>query len=86
MLAATATVEGKMSKTLKKMLKKVVSDETKEQLLVADTKLGQSIKVSNKKSSESGVRTHCEVEMNVDVYRSKVDMLRKMKAETALNA
>ena len=85
-LAATATVEGKMSKTLKKMLKKVVSDETKEQLLVADTKLGQSIKVSNKKSSESGVRTLCEVEMNVDVYRSKVDMLRKMKAETALNA
>ena len=37
--------------------------------------------MSNKKSSESGVRTLCEVEMNVDVYRSKVDMLRKMKAE-----
>ena len=35
-----------MSKTLKKMLKKVISDETKEQLLVADAKLGQSIKVS----------------------------------------
>ena len=86
MLAATATVEGKMSKTLKKMLKKVVSDETKEQLLVADTKLGQSIKVSNKKSSKSGVGTLCEVGMNVDVYCSKVDMLRKMKAETALNA
>ena len=51
LLAATATVEGKMSKTLKKMLKKVISDETKEQLLVADAKLGQSIKVSNEKSS-----------------------------------
>lgn len=44
-LAATAAVEGKMSKTLKKMLKKLVSEETQEKLLVADAKLGNAIKV-----------------------------------------
>ncbi len=45
-VAATATVEGKMSKSLKKMLKKLFVDETQQQLLVADDKLGRSIKVS----------------------------------------
>ena len=45
--AATAAVEGKMSKTLKKMMKKLVVKEAQEQLLVADAKLGNSIKVSH---------------------------------------
>ena len=34
-----------MSKTLKKMLKKLVVKETQEALAVADAKLGNSIKV-----------------------------------------
>jgi len=42
--AATAAVEGKMGKTLKKVLKKLVVKDTKEALLVADAKLGNSIK------------------------------------------
>lgn len=42
--AATATVEGKVSKTLKKTLKKLVDDDVQNQLLVADAKLGSSIK------------------------------------------
>ena len=44
--AATAAVEGKMSKTLKKMLKKLVAQDIQDQLAVADAKLGNSIKVS----------------------------------------
>ena len=44
--AATAAVEGKMGKTLKKVLKKLVVKDTKEALLVADAKLGNCIKVS----------------------------------------
>ena len=40
-LAATAAVEGKMSKGLKKVLKKVFVSE----MQVADAKLGSSIKV-----------------------------------------
>ncbi|CAH1788354.1 unnamed protein product [Owenia fusiformis] len=44
-LAATcAAVEGKMSKTLKKVLKKLYSEDLHEQLAVADAKLGNSIK------------------------------------------
>uniref|UniRef100_A0A1L8DHE6 Nucleolar protein 58 n=1 Tax=Nyssomyia neivai TaxID=330878 RepID=A0A1L8DHE6_9DIPT len=42
--AATATVEGKVSKPLKKTLKKLVSEDVQNQLLVADAKLGSAIK------------------------------------------
>merc|ERR1719309_1656447 len=42
--ATTAAVEGKMSKSLKKMLKKVIAEEAHEQLAVADAKLGNAIK------------------------------------------
>lgn len=42
--AATAAVEGKISKPLKKALKKLVSDDVQNQLLVADAKLGNAIK------------------------------------------
>ena len=43
--AATAAVEGKMSKGLKKVLKKVFASDVQEQLAVADAKLGSVIKV-----------------------------------------
>jgi len=42
--AATAAVEGKMSKGLKKLLKKVFASEAHEKLAVADAKLGNVIK------------------------------------------
>ncbi|XP_064646366.1 nucleolar protein 58-like [Lineus longissimus] len=42
--AATAAVEGKMGKALKKMLKKIVAKEAHEELAVADAKLGNIIK------------------------------------------
>lgn len=42
--AATATVEGKLSKTLKKTLKKLIVEDVQNQLLVADAKLGNAIK------------------------------------------
>ncbi len=42
--AITGSVEGKIPKPLKKILKKI-SDDTQESLLVADAKLGSSIKV-----------------------------------------
>ncbi|XP_070490474.1 nucleolar protein 58 [Chironomus tepperi] len=42
--AATAAVEGKLSKTLKKTLKKLTDDDVQNQLLVADAKLGSAIK------------------------------------------
>lgn len=42
--AATATVEGKVSKTLKKTLKKLIVEEVQSELLVADAKLGNAIK------------------------------------------
>jgi len=42
--SATAMVEGKMSKGLKKLLKKVVAEDAHEQLAVADAKLGNAIK------------------------------------------
>ena len=45
--ATTAAVEGKMSKTLKKVLKKLVVKEAQETLAVADAKLGNAIKVRN---------------------------------------
>jgi len=41
--AATAAVEGKMSKSLKKLLKKVIAEDAHEKLAVADAKLGNSI-------------------------------------------
>ena len=46
-VAATAAVEGKMSKSLKKLLKKLVIGEAQEQLAVADAKLGSVIKASS---------------------------------------
>ncbi|XP_048342430.1 LOW QUALITY PROTEIN: nucleolar protein 58 [Sphaerodactylus townsendi] len=42
--ASTALVEGKMSKNLKKILKKIVAKDAHEQLAVADAKLGGVIK------------------------------------------
>lgn len=42
--AATGFIEGKLTKPLKKLLKKI-SDDVQEPLLVADSKLGNSIKV-----------------------------------------
>ncbi len=42
--AATAAVEGKMGKGLKKMLKKVFSSDVQDSLAVADAKLGGVIK------------------------------------------
>lgn len=43
--AITATIEGKLSKPLKKLLKSLNESETEEKLLVADSALGKSIKV-----------------------------------------
>lgn len=42
--AATAAVEGKLSKPLKKTLKKLIDEDVQQQLLVADAKLGNAIK------------------------------------------
>jgi nucleolar protein 58 len=42
--ATTAAVEGKVSKSLKKVLKKYVDKEVQDKLLVADAKLGSAIK------------------------------------------
>lgn len=42
--AATAAVEGKMGKGLKKVLKKVFSSDVQDSLAVADAKLGGAIK------------------------------------------
>lgn len=42
--AANAAIEGKMTKTLKKLLKKVYVSDIHEQLAVADSKLGKTIK------------------------------------------
>ena len=43
--AAASTIEGKMSKSLKKLLKKLFVEDTQETLAVADAKLGNVIKV-----------------------------------------
>ena len=43
--AATATIEGKLSKGLRKFLKKVYVEDVHDQLAVADAKLGVAIKV-----------------------------------------
>jgi nucleolar protein 58 len=42
--SATAIVEGKMSKGLKKLLKRVIAEDAHEKLAVADAKLGITIK------------------------------------------
>lgn len=42
--AATALTEGKVSKILKKTLKRLVDEDVQTQLLVADAKLGSAIK------------------------------------------
>ncbi|CAF3701891.1 unnamed protein product, partial [Adineta steineri] len=42
--AATATVEGKISKPLKKLLKRLVEPDVQEKLLVADSTLAKAIK------------------------------------------
>lgn len=47
MIAATALVEGKLGKSLKKVLKKIVAKEAHEQLAISDVKLGGVIKVSD---------------------------------------
>lgn len=44
-VAANATIEGKVSKPLKKLLKKLVIDKTQEEFAVADAKLAINIKV-----------------------------------------
>uniref|UniRef100_A0A674MSL0 Nucleolar protein 58 n=1 Tax=Takifugu rubripes TaxID=31033 RepID=A0A674MSL0_TAKRU len=44
--AATALVEGKIGKNLKKVLKKIVAKEAHEQLAISDVKLGGVIKVN----------------------------------------
>lgn len=43
--AGVALNEGKICKPLKKLLKKVFTDEVQEQLMVWDAKLGNTIKV-----------------------------------------
>lgn len=45
--AITGSVEGKIPKSLKKVLKKISTD-SEETMLVADAKLGSSIKVTNR--------------------------------------
>lgn len=47
LIAATALVEGKLGKSLKKVLKKIVAKEAHEQLAISDVKLGGVIKVSD---------------------------------------
>lgn len=44
--ATTAAIEGKMSKGLKKLLKKVFASSAHDTLAVADSKLGNLIKAS----------------------------------------
>lgn len=53
--ATTAAVEGKMSKTLKKIMKKLVVEEAREEIAVADAKLGNAIKVWIEKHSQIGL-------------------------------
>lgn len=43
LVATTAAVEGKISKSLKKVLKNHIAKDAQEQLLVADAKLGNFI-------------------------------------------
>ena len=67
--AATALVEGKMSKGLKKMLKKIVAEDAHEKLAVADAKLGSVIKD--------------KLEMNC-VYDSKIgELMRCIRSQAS---
>jgi len=67
--AATALVEGKMSKSLKKMLKKIVAEDAHEKLAVADAKLGSVIKD--------------KLEMNC-VYDSKIgELMRCIRSQAS---
>nr|KAG5713797.1 hypothetical protein BaRGS_024424 [Batillaria attramentaria] len=56
--AATAAVEGKMSKTLKKVIKKLVAGDAQEELAVADAKLGSLIKDKFSLSCVSNTTVH----------------------------
>jgi len=69
--AATAAVEGKVSKPLKKLLKKLVSKDAQEQLLVADAKLGNAIK---EKTSISCVHNSSVLEL-MRCIRSQINSL-----------
>jgi len=67
--AATALVEGKMSKTLKKMLKKIIAEDAHEKLAVADAKLGNVIQD--------------KLEMNC-VYDSKIgELMRCIRSQVS---
>lgn len=44
-VAATAAVEGRIGKKLKKVLRKIKAEDAHAQLAVADEKLGKAIKV-----------------------------------------
>jgi len=67
--AATALVEGKMSKSLKKMLKKIVAEDAHEKLAVADAKLGNVIREK--------LDLHC-------VYDSKIgELMRCIRSQAS---
>jgi len=67
--AATALVEGKMSKSLKKMLKKIIAEDAHEKLAVADAKLGNVIQE--------------KLEMNC-VYDSKIgELMRCIRSQVS---
>lgn len=66
--AATALVEGKIGKSLKKVLKKVVAKEAHEQLAISDAKLGGIIKVSDTASRAPTVGGRWTV------YLSRIDL------------
>lgn len=56
--ATTAAVEGKLCKKLKKAVKSLVSDDVQENLLVADSKLGNAIKDKLSISCISNTNVH----------------------------
>ncbi|XP_059475589.1 nucleolar protein 58 [Neocloeon triangulifer] len=69
--ATTAAVEGKLSKHLKKLLKKLVVQDAQEQLLVADAKLGGVIK----EKFEINCMTNNSVQELMRCIRSQIDGL-----------
>lgn len=80
--AATAAIEGKMSKGLKKVLKKVFANEIHEQLAVADSKLGGAIK---EKMSISCVHNSAVLELMRGI-RQQMDNLIAGLPGTELNS
>lgn len=54
-----------MSKSLKKLLKKLVVPEAQEELLVSDAKLGNLIKVGVKKNFSSNVTIKLELHLHL---------------------